>query len=321
MKRSPVLGTGDACGAELFILQRSITISFDSRSATGYIAIRADPRHVPSMLDGLGLSKASGARTPRVKRTAEDEAKRKISPPLRGTDVTLFRSQVMRASYLSQDRPDIQESVRCLATAMAEPKEWDLADLKRLARYLKTRPTAELRWPLRSSALAPFRGNNPFKECPGNSLHIFSDADWAGDPGTRKSATGFCALRSGACIRSASTTQSIIGLSSCESEFYALCRASASGIGIQSHLADLGIAVDVLVWSDASAARAVASRRGLGKVRHLHTRYLWLQDTVACRAIVLRTIHGTENPADAFTKALTCVALDGHTERLGLYYV
>ena len=319
VKRLPTIGPGDACEKELTILQRTISLFWDDRAGTGHLSIRADPRHIPVMLDALGLSSASGAKTPRVKKTAEDEAERKSSSPLVGSDITLYRSQVMRASYLSQDRPDIQESVRCLACAMSEPKQKDLCDLKRVARYLKMRPAAELRWQLRSFALHPFRGRNPFEECPGNSLHIFSDADWAGDPNTRKSATGFCALRSGACIRSVSTTQSIIGLSSCESDFYALCRASASGIGIQCHLADLGIVVDIFVWSDASAARAVASRRGLGKVRHLHTRYLWLQDTVACRALALRTIHGTENPADAFTKALTCAALDGHMGRLGLY--
>ena len=209
-----------------------------------------------------------------------------------------------------------------MACSMSQPRAGDLVDLKRLTRYLKGRPTAELRFYRRddTTSLAPCAGRDALCECPGRTLHIYSDADWAGDPSTRRSATGFVAMLAGACIRSASTTQTIIGLSSCESEFYALCRATASGIGIQSNLADLGISVNLLVWSDASAARAVASRRGLGKVRHLHTRFLWLQDIIAQKAAGLRTIPGKSNPADAFTKALTQQELDAHMGRLGLYY-
>ena len=240
-----------------------------------------------------------------------------------GSEVFLYRSNVMRASYLSQDRPDIQETVRLLASSMSQPRQGDLAELKRLARFLKGRPTAFLKFPVlwdQGSEGKVFKGQNPFTESPGNSLHIFSDADWAGDPTTRRSATGFVAMRSGGCVRSSSTTQSVIGLSSCESEFYGLCRATASGLGIQSSLVDLGILADILVWSDASAARAVAARRGLGKLRHLHTRFLWLQESVAMKAVSMRKIPGTENPADVLTKALPWPQIAGHMERLGLYY-
>ena len=128
-------------------------------------------------------------------------------------------------------------------------------------------------------------------------------------------------MLNGGTLRATATTQTAIGLSSCESEFYGLCRAAASGIGLQSNLSDLNISCNLVLWSDASAARSVASRRGLGKVRHLHTRYLWIQDAVASRALSRRCILGTSNPADAFTKALSKDALDGHCSRLGLIHV
>ena len=322
-KRSPTIGFSADDAKELNVLQRTIRVVAGSTTQDAFIAIEADVKHVPSMVEGLGLQTARVAATPRTKRTPETEAIRLASHPLTGSQQFLYRSQVMRASYLSQDRPDVQESVRILACSMSEPRLGDLADLKRLARYLKGRPRADLQFPCQwgATSCAKFRGQTPFNSEPGSCLHIFSDADWAGDPTSRKSATGFVAMRAGGCLRSSSTTQTIIGLSSCESEFYALCRASASGIGIQSNLVDLGIVSDVLIWSDASAARAVASRRGLGKVRHLHTRYLWLQDAVSSKAISLRTIPGKQNPADAFTKALSQAELDAHMARLGLYHM
>ena len=41
----------------------------------------------------------------------------------------------MRASYLAQDRPDIQFAVNELARGMSSPTEADALKLKRLGRY------------------------------------------------------------------------------------------------------------------------------------------------------------------------------------------
>ena len=43
---------------------------------------------------------------------------------------------------------------------------------------------------------------------------------------------------------------------------------------------DLGQSIDAVVHSDASAALAIAQRKGLGKVRHLKVQYLWIQDRI-----------------------------------------
>ncbi len=55
---------------------------------------------------------------------------------------------------------------------------------------------------------------------------------------------------------------------------------------------------------DAEAARAIASRQGSGKVRHLEVRYLWLQDQVRRGEIRLVKVWGKENPADVLTKPM-----------------
>ena len=47
---------------------------------------------------------------------------------------------------------------------------------------------------------------------------------------------------------------------------------------MQSMMADLGVTTHERVWTDSNAAKAIASRRGLGKTRHVELRYLWLQD-------------------------------------------
>ena len=60
----------------------------------------------------------------------------------------------------------------------------------------------------------------------------------------------------------------------------------------------------VVAWTDSSAAIGIASRSGLGKLRHLETHTLWLQEKVRTKAIMVRKVRGEVNPADLFTKHL-----------------
>jgi hypothetical protein len=67
---------------------------------------------------------------------------------------------------------------------------------------------------------------------------------------------------------------------------------------------DLGLQLPVRAWTDSSAAIGIASRSGLGKLRHLETHTLWLQEKVRTGAIIVKKVRGEVNPADLFTKHL-----------------
>ncbi len=49
----------------------------------------------------------------------------------------------------------------------------------------------------------------------------------------------------------------------------------------------------------------ICGRQGLGKLRHLDTQCLWVQQRVRDRSFELRKVRGDDNPADLFTKHLT----------------
>ena len=70
-------------------------------------------------------------------------------------------------------------------------------------------------------------------------------------------------------------------------------------------LTDLGVNVGIILCSDASAALGIASRRGLGKVRHIEVDELWLQDQVARGRIQVIKVKGDDNFADSLTKNAT----------------
>ena len=106
------------------------------------------------------------------------------------------------------------------------------------------------------------------------------------------------------CIRTWSSTQPSVTLSSGEAEYYGLVKAAGAGLGHQSLMMDLGLQLPVNAWTDSSAAIGIASRSGLGKLRHLETHTLWLQEKVRTGAIVVKKVRGEVNPADLFTKLL-----------------
>ena len=105
-------------------------------------------------------------------------------------------------------------------------------------------------------------------------------------------------------IKSWSTTQGPISLSSGEAEFYGVVKAASVALGYQAMMQDLGQSLGVRVWTDSTATMGICGRRGLGKLRHIDTQSLWIQQKVRNKAIELRKIRGEMNPADLFTKHL-----------------
>ena len=111
-------------------------------------------------------------------------------------------------------------------------------------------------------------------------LHTYTDSDWAGDKISRKSTSGGVAMLGNHCIKAWSTNQQVIALSSGEAEYYGLVKGASVALGIQSIMRDLGIKTTIQLLTDASAAKGIANRMGLGKVRHIEVTQLWLQQNL-----------------------------------------
>ena len=129
----------------------------------------------------------------------------------------------MRLQFLGQDRGDITESVKCLTRRMAVPRECDMQDLKKLARFIKHRPRVVTYYECQE---VPTR------------LDVLCDSDHAGCLETRRSTTGIV-VRFGRClIKTSSNVQSTIAFSSGESEYYAWVKAAAAGLSLVALLQD-----------------------------------------------------------------------------------
>ena len=109
-------------------------------------------------------------------------------------------------------------------------------------------------------------------------------------------------------MKSWSTTQRVIALSSGEAEYYAAVKGASEGLGFLAACTDLSIwdnrVVSIKVLTDSSACKGICQRVGLGKIRHIDVALLWLQDLVRKGRISMRKVLGKSNPADMLTKYL-----------------
>ena len=106
------------------------------------------------------------------------------------------------------------------------------------------------------------------------------------------------------CLKSWSTTQATIALSSAETELYALLKASTQTLGLLAIAEDFGYVLQAAVHTDASATMGIVNRQGLGKLRHIGVQYLWLQEKSQNGELQFMKVAGAENPADLCTKHL-----------------
>ena len=101
--------------------------------------IEADQKHVPRLLQDLGLVQGNVVKTPRVKLSAIESNVIENSSILKGEQATLFRSGTMRCAYLAQDRADISEAIK----RNVETKNWSHDTIETCGKVLKKRSAKE----------------------------------------------------------------------------------------------------------------------------------------------------------------------------------
>jgi hypothetical protein len=300
LKVKAVLGSGPEDAKEVEVLNRILRCT-----AEGY-ELEADPKHREKILEALGLTASSKELSVngRVRDVQGDEN----DVELVGPEATSFRAVAARMNYLAQDSPDIQFAAKEVCRQMAKPTEESWQKLKVLARFVLGR----------SSVVWQFKWQSCEQE-----LSLYTDSDWAGCRRTRRSTSGGVVLLGSHCLKTWSSTQAPVALSSAEAEYYSMVEGSTRVVGLRSMLAELGIVVPgpIALYSDASAARSFASRRGLGRMRHLEVRHLWLQGEVAGQRIQVRRVPGEENPADLLTKYLGVRDVERHLKFMSLLWV
>ena len=134
-------------------------------------------------------------------------------------------------------------------------------------------------------------------------LEVFTDSDWASDQTKRKSTSGAVIMAERTRLHAHSRGQASVALSSCEAEVIAASEGikEASLQQEVSMFAGLGHHVIEVKVDSSGGANIFSICRGFGRMKHIDSRILWLQDLIAAGDVKLkRTEFG--GYVDAYTK-------------------
>ena len=120
-------------------------------------------------------------------------------------------------------RPDISDAVQQICLHMHDPRANHLLLVKRVLRYI--RGTTDY-------GLTLFRRSS-------SKLTAYSDADWAGCPGTRLSTSGYCVFVGANLVSWSAKRQHTVSRSSAEAEYRAVANVVAETCWLRQLLQEL----------------------------------------------------------------------------------
>ena len=241
--------------------------------------------YILDLLSRSGMSDCQPSRTPPdigAKLSADGD-------PL--SDPTLYRSITGALQYATLTRPDISYSVQQACLFMHDPRAPHLAHVRRILRYLK----GTLDHGLLINSSSP------------TSLTVYSDADWAGCPDTRRSTSGFCVYLGDNLVSWCSKRQVTVSRSSAEAEYRAVAHAVAEAVWLRQLLVELHRPLPraTIVYCDNISAVYMASN----PVQHRRTKHIeidihFVREKVALGEVRVLHVPTSAQFADIFTKGL-----------------
>ena len=259
----------------------------------------ADPKHKDILLDEWNMKESNSVAVPTI---SEDKSTEEMNP-MTLADAKKFRRAAARLNYMALDRPDLAVAANLLSRSMVQPREGDDKKLKRVLRYLQGQPECVLLF--------------PWQENP-TELVVTTDSDWAGCKRTRRSTSGILLRHGTHVLLFASRFQRNVALSSGEAELTAQVGGLTDSLGVQNLAQKWGCVLGLRSQCDSRAARGVLQRTGVGKLRHLEVKHLWVQDLVREGRVDVGWIPRHMNVADLLTHACTVQDFKKHLADLGV---
>jgi len=342
---------------DLGLAQQFLNIRIDQNSTSIRLS---QERFVTSVLKQFEMEACNGTLTPidtvrkeRLTRKSQfvetklSEANQGLEEPCNSDQHREYQSLVGSLMYLmTATRPDLAYTISVLSKFNSSPTVQHLLQAKRVLRYIQQTKSLGLRY------TAP---NTSSESGDRLSPHLigFSDSDWAGDLGDRKSTSGYLFMLEGTAIAWRAKKQTMVALSSTEAEYIECSDAVKDGLFFQllleeftthtraTHLPPNGphrsspfkylLPSDsttrmpltstsplVLYMDNQSAIHIASNGRPNERTKHIDIRHHHVKDMIACRHILLRYIPTTDMTADIMTKALPRDAHQRHVNWIGL---
>jgi hypothetical protein len=259
-------------------------------------------QYIDKVLDRYGMTNCKPVFTPMATGTdlsAFDPESDETIPQMalvEGGPVISYQSVVGSSMYaMLGTRPDIAHTVGVLGRFSANPKGIHWAAAKRLLRYLKgTRD-----WALH------YDGADLSMDM---TFYGYSDANWNGDRDTSRSTSGYVFIASRGAIGWSSRRQSMVALSSTESEYIGLANAGQHLAWLRSFFDELGHPQNdptELRCDNRAAIILSQDPQYRARTQHIQRKYHFVRDDLVRHGECVVLWYPTEDMvADIFTKAL-----------------
>jgi len=191
--------------------------------------------------------------------------------------------------YLANvSRPDLTFPVIAMSVHGHAPMQHHMGILKRILRYLKGTPHLGINY--HSASIG--------------ALYAASDASLATFPNS-KSVTGTSIFLGAVPILWRTKQQSLVALSSCEAEAYAIAETCRDLVPIRGLLLELApdlVAAPTVIYTDSYSAMFLILNGGSTRTKHFHKRINFIQDYLKTYNLALQYMPTGTIPADMLTK-------------------
>jgi hypothetical protein len=281
-------------------------------------------RYINDLLIDYQMESCKPVATPMDKNTI---LKPREGPKAADQDIRRFARLVGSLLYLANTmRPDIAYATSILSQYLMDPSDDHWIAAKRVLRYLRGTKDFGL-----------FFGKDDGDSVQGFSRGIkgqkiigYSDADFASCI-TRRSRSGYAFLLGQSLVSWLSKKQSLIALSTCEAEYYALTEGGKEAIHLrrlwweiqnQSPYAEGVDSEPFQLMCDNQSTIMVSKDSAEHKMmKHVDLRYKWIQERVNAGDFKVDYVSTKEQIADIFTKALDKQPFEYLRSRCGLVQI
>ncbi|XP_076908792.1 uncharacterized protein LOC143565815 [Bidens hawaiensis] len=243
-------------------------------------------KYVLDLLAEVGMIDCKPADTPMIA-----NQKLYMEEKVELADKERYQRMVGKLIYLSHTRPDIAYAVGVVSQFMHQPHVTHMDVVLRIIRYLKGT----------ASHGVLFKPNGHLE------TQLYTDADWAGDKGNRRSTSGYFTLVGGNLVTWRSKKQKVVALSNAEAEFRGIQRGITEILWIRKLLTEIGYPPQDTsrIMCDNKAAIQISEN----PVQHDRTKHIevdrnFIKEKLETKIISLPFVRSEDQLADILTKVV-----------------
>jgi hypothetical protein len=288
-------------------LKEYVGCKIDYKPSDGTLKI-TQPVLIQSFTDEFKLPSGDFPNTPAV--PGEVLHRGKPDDQVSASDQSKYRSGVGKLIHLMKwSRVEALNSVRELSRFMTGANGAHVAAMFRAMKYCVGTPE-------RGLLLKPnmeWNGDPNFEFV----IHGVSDSDFAKDPETRRSVSGYATFLCGAPVTMKSSMQNCVTLSVTEAELVSATNCAQHMMFNMRIVESMGLKVKkpMTLWVDNKGAIDLVNNWSVGgRTRHVDVRYYFLREMKEAGIIEVKWIPTNNNCSDIFTKNLDGPAFKKHAE-------